>query len=338
MTEAASGEQAGKLVADLLKQAPPGELLAVTQDVRGVVGSDAVLDSVAEEAFREHNTANLLAATLPESAAAGEGAALLVCAHAQLDPTHYLDPRRGLVVTIDHLKQVATEARKATDDEASPAAAEEDRKAVEQALDKYVNESYPQGVVEVYAKSVAEGGTGAGVLVACISSAAAKADAFWSGSWRSEWTLSRTAEGVTVSGKIDVGVHYYEEGNVQLNTGASKEVKVADFRAAVDEIQSAEGTFLDQLVEKYENFNNEHFKELRRMLPITAEKFPWCVLVLEVYLCVGVGVGVGVRARLCVCVCVRFDPVFAMSRREKFANEKATIAVMKAGPMPALKN
>ena len=79
-------------------------------------------------------------------------------------------------------------------------------------------------------------------------------------------------------------MHYYEEGNVQLNTDWTTqkpvEIKGMDdvgelVGVVVDKVQEIEGKYLGSLGRSYDRFSAEKFKDLRRKLPITQTKFNW---------------------------------------------------------------
>ena len=79
-------------------------------------------------------------------------------------------------------------------------------------------------------------------------------------------------------------MHYYEEGNVQLNTDwtVPKPVDIKGMDdvnelvgTVVDKIQEIEGKYLGSLGRSYDRFSAEKFKDLRRKLPITQTKFNW---------------------------------------------------------------
>ena len=104
-----------------------------------------------------------------------------------------------------------------------------------------------------------------------------------------------------------MSVHYFEEGNVQLNTAheCTAEASAADAgafgAAAVAALSKAEGEYYGRLEarcraasallpappltrsaraavcaqETFDTMNEGTFKELRRMLPVTRAKFPW---------------------------------------------------------------
>ena len=66
------------------------------------------------------------------------------------------------------------------------------------------------------------------VVTICISSAKFNPNNYWNGRWRSVWTATFKANSqVTLQGQMRVCVHYYEDGNVQLNTEVNRNVSCA---------------------------------------------------------------------------------------------------------------
>ena len=50
---------------------------------------------------------------------------------------------------------------------------------------------------------------------------------YWTGGWQSEWTLSVNKKGSTkLEGRIRINVHYFEDGNVQLNSTFNEQGEV----------------------------------------------------------------------------------------------------------------
>jgi capping protein (actin filament) muscle Z-line, alpha len=106
---------------------------------------------------------------------------------------------------------------------------------------------------------------------------------FWGGRWRSVWTIKFKAGGgnADVKGNLRIQVHYYEEGNVQLNTNTekSKQVPVTDAasfaQAVFKTIAAVENDFHASLDKSYGTMGNTTFKALRRALPITRKKIEW---------------------------------------------------------------
>lgn len=81
----------------------------------------------------------------------------------------------------------------------------------------------------------------------------------------------------SLSGKIRVQVHYYEDGNVSLNT--EKEVMETGVGASgpeiVRKIAAVEKAYQEELNRALVSMNEGAFKSLRRQLPVTRQKVEW---------------------------------------------------------------
>lgn len=120
------------------------------------------------------------------------------------------------------------------------------------------------------------------VLTVVISSAYFNPTSFYNGRWRSVWTIEfAPGKTATVTGTIRINVHYYEDGNVQLNTNTTKKKTVPATNAArlgeeaVKAIKELEQDFQQQLEVSYDVMNETTFKALRRALPMTRQKIQW---------------------------------------------------------------
>lgn len=121
-----------------------------------------------------------------------------------------------------------------------------------------------------------------------------------------EVSVSSTGDKI-LKGKIKVNVHYFEDGNVQLNTVLEKQLalKVTDVRVpspslsffffdrvfsfvfgvwqnvsataklVVAGIEQMDSGFHQQLEEFYVNMNANTFKAMRRFLPVTRKPMEW---------------------------------------------------------------
>ena len=105
---------------------------------------------------------------------------------------------------------------------------------------------------------------------------------FWSGNWRSEWTVVLGDGEALVSGAVKVRAHYFEDGNVQLQTSKTcgeatvAAASPADLGAAVAAfVEAAETDLQNGLQEMYDNMSAETFKAMRRIMPITRTKMKW---------------------------------------------------------------
>lgn len=133
-----------------------------------------------------------------------------------------------------------------------------------------------------------------------------KPKTFWSGNWHSIWEIEfkeneKEVEVVdededdsnnnddnnnynfTINGKIELIVHYHEDGCVQLSSEKEiksiVEIKANSINQAVDKInwkiRDSEDSFQLSLNEAYQQLAETIFKKLRRQLPVTRTKMDW---------------------------------------------------------------
>ncbi|KAG6750463.1 hypothetical protein POTOM_044959 [Populus tomentosa] len=263
-----------------LLNSPAGEIQYIAKDLRSVLNDEKVYNEAASEAFPLYNKSHLICLELPNRS--GD---VLVTSYNELEENEFLDPRTAQVATVDHVKQVCTDVRPAADEELSSPYVEEFRCALDAEMLKYVAEAYPKGICSVYCvdgKDV-EGPGSNFELVVVISAAKNSPQNFCNGSWRSVWNIEfkEDVQMLEVRGKLQVGAHYYEEGNVQLD--AKHECKDATIFQAPDDcaisianiIRHHEAEYLESLEASYSNLPDTTFKDLRRKLPVTRTQFPW---------------------------------------------------------------
>uniref|UniRef100_A0ACD5WR59 Uncharacterized protein n=1 Tax=Avena sativa TaxID=4498 RepID=A0ACD5WR59_AVESA len=278
--EQLSDDQKREIAVWFLANAPTGEIHYVAKDVRALLQDEAVYEAAAAEAYPEYNKAHLVSLELPDRS--GD---IIITTYGELDKNDYIDPRTAQVATVDHVKQTCTKLRPALDEELPSAYIEEFRCAIDIELSKYVCEAYPKGVCAVYCtsgKDIEEPGADFGLAVV-ISAARRSPQNFCNGNWRSVWTLefSYAFQLVEIKGKIQVGAHYFEEGNVQLDTDVDRKDSTLmqtpeDTAVSVTNIiRHQETEYFSSLEESYSKLSDATFKDLRRKLPVTRTLFPW---------------------------------------------------------------
>ncbi|KAJ8510262.1 hypothetical protein OPV22_000696 [Ensete ventricosum] len=272
--EELSDKQKAEIAKWFLANAPAGEIQYVAKDVRSILGDDKIYEMAAAEAFPLHNKAHLLALEMPDRS--GD---VLITTYGELDRNNYFDPRTAQVATVDHVKQVCTNVRPANDDELPSPYIEDFRSTLDAELSKYVGETYPKGECAVYCISGkdAEGPGADFEFVVVISAVKHSPQNFCNGIWQSIWNIEfkDDMQSVEIKGKIQVGAHYFEEGNVQLD--AKFECKDSTiFQSPEDSavsitniIRHHETEYLASLEASYVNLPDTTFKDLRRKLPVT---------------------------------------------------------------------
>ncbi|GMP40174.1 hypothetical protein CsSME_00010723 [Camellia sinensis var. sinensis] len=275
-----SDKQKREIAKWFLLNSPAGEIQYVARDVRSVLNDDNVYTTAVSEAFPLYNKSHLICLKMPDRS--GD---VLITPFSEINENEYLDPRTAQVARVDHVKQVCTEVRPASDEELPSPYIEDYRCVLDAELMKYVGEAYPKGVHSVYCvrgKDVEEPGSDF-ELVVVISAARHSPQNFCNGSWRSIWNVEfkDDLQIVDVRGRMQVGAHYFEEGNVQLD--AKHECKDSTIFQSADDsaisltniIRHHETEYLAALQASYSNLPDSTFKDLRRKLPVTRTLFPW---------------------------------------------------------------
>jgi len=259
----------GDTITNFLLNAPPGEFHDVVTDVRNLLGDDTVLNEVAPYAFKEYNTEQLLIVNV-------DGSKTIIAKQGEISASEYLAPRLGLVVQFDHFKQETTGSRAIAGE--LDAEAEPWRSGLSQKVETYVAEHFDLGSFEVFSTN----NGGSFTLTLAISSAYFNPTSFYNGRWRSVWTIEvQPGKTANLTGSIRVNVHYYEDGNVQLNTNTIKKKTIPATNAqrfaeeGIKAVKELEQDFQQQLEISYDAMNETTFKALRRQLPMTRQKVQW---------------------------------------------------------------
>jgi len=144
-------------------------------------------------------------------------------------------------------------------------------------MDAYTKANYSGGkcTPAVYA-------TDDGKITVCISAKNVRLHAYWTGGWRSKYQFEVNKPGnVELTGSINIDVHYYEDGNVQLHTDheTTKKITISDAKETAllvhKTIDQIESDFQTNLEELYVNMHHSTFKNLRRFLPLSRQPMNW---------------------------------------------------------------
>lgn len=259
-----SQEELVEIANRFLLSSPPGEFMEVVTDVRAILPNESMINESAPRTFREYNTEQMIQVESP-----GNQHKVLITKYGEVADGEFLDPKGNQVILFDHIKQEVT-GKRAINSGETDSGLEGLRAAFEKAAFTYVGDHYPHGTTTVYAKD--------GKVVVCISSARFNPNNFWNGRWRSVWTFH---DGELV-GHFKIVVHYYENGNVQLNTDTTQKGQVSESgnpdaiaKAAFTSIAKIEQNYQSALDNSYATMGETTFKALRRALPITRTRIDW---------------------------------------------------------------
>lgn len=216
-------------------------------------------------------------------ASGGDGIKVLLSPEGEVDATTYLEPASGKKFAIDHASLTATPLDE--DEEEDGAAAVDGeiaaaRDALEAALKGYAASQYARNFRGGGGPALAVYAATNGTLTAVLKGERVNLRNFYSGSWASTWAAAPAASGFgyDVSGEIAVRAHYFENGNVQLQTTKAIESAAAkDVDAVAALIEAAEGALQRGLEAMYDDMTGATFKAMRRTLPVSRTKMKWNV-------------------------------------------------------------
>ncbi|KAI0301149.1 F-actin capping protein alpha subunit [Multifurca ochricompacta] len=266
-----STEERIEAVSKFLLQSPPGEINDVLNDVRTLIGDDESLETGVIPALQKYNLEQFTVAEVPEAHHTS-----IVSSTAQIlgEKDRFLDPRSKTSFLFDHLSLEASDPQIYEPDQAS----EPFRSALEASALKYLDSHFNDGTTSVFATP-----NSTGHFVIQIVANKYNPVNFWSGRWRSEYIVDLDARKIT--GQVLVNVHYYEQGNVQLETKHKASITLPASIVASSPSSSAnkvlaliagqESTYQESLGDVYHEMGEKTFKGLRRALPLTRQKLDW---------------------------------------------------------------
>jgi len=263
-----TGDQKVNIASYFVASSPTGEVDEVVKDVKKLVNDEQTLGGALPRILKDYNVDQMVAAKDPD------GNTVLVTAHGQIADDLYLDPATGRVLKFDHVKRKFTEVtdkKQVLDDSVNKY-----RTAIAKEISAYLDEQYKSGKA-----ASAVYGADNGAITICISAANVNLGNFWTGGWRAVYQLNVTSGG-DLTALIKVNVHYYEDGNVQLNTKFDHKASVTvsgDEKKTASEvakvIKKLETDFQANLEEMYVAMHKTTFKAMRRFYPINKKPFDW---------------------------------------------------------------
>ena len=231
--------------------------------------SNIVICKVSESVFPFHNNPppalNPTPLHPPPSLSYQEG---------EIDPTKYVNTVTKKLIKVNHTTRTGkTDSTKPLPPTTFDSSVESKRLAIQTEVQNYLSKHFSGGVTAlgVYSSNKK--------ITVVISGEKLNLKNYWSGSWVSKWTVTTNNE---VSGNSKIIAHYFEEGNVQLNTtktfpefkceGGSDESLAKSVATKIGECEQALQLGLYQM---YGAMSEETLKSMRRVLPVTRTKMEW---------------------------------------------------------------
>lgn len=251
--------QVGQLVKKLVADAPPSELQAIYDDLIKITGNNPSTKREILEAIEEHNVEHCVPIAL-------DNGQMTIISQYNREGAQFVDPALELVYSVDHLTRRAIDVR---------------QKTMETKLTKDQNDISER--IKLYGASAFAGtkvATGVYPLgqdqtVILMVSEKSNQSSYWTAYWKSEYIYNHDKMQIT-KGTIDVLVHYFEEGNVNLRTHHEiLDETVENPSQLVDKIRDIENSVTNKLGASFRDLNDTQFKTLRRRLPINKSRINW---------------------------------------------------------------
>lgn len=269
--EEVSDEEKMKIAQHFLLSSPPGQINLVLADVKKLMPDGLLSDDTLSGIFRAYNLQTCCAATLP-----GSKDKILISSQAEVDAVHYVCPKAGKVVGFDHIKQQCVEDDIVDHESEMDDTSESYRRGVQASVDKYLDAQFAPGIATsaVYLNE--------GVLTIVLCAEKINLSNFWSGRWTSGYTVNMTATTAKVTGETKLHAHYFEDGNVQLQT--KRQFEADEFTHSSPEtlgeeivrvIKDFEDSVQQGLEMMFANMSDETFRAMRRVMTVQRSKMNW---------------------------------------------------------------
>ncbi|KAI9907478.1 hypothetical protein PsorP6_002891 [Peronosclerospora sorghi] len=268
--EEASDEEKLAIAQRFLLASPPGQVHEVLRDVAKLVPAHVLSDAALRDALHAYNVQVCLPVDVPDA-----DYKILICREGEVDASHYMDPIGNRVLGFDHVKQQLVRGDVTEIPETRVSDFEKERQAMQKTLQSYLQFEYMHGgTAGVYVAGT--------TLVVHLCTERVNLRNFWAGRWKSRWEVDLRAHPAIVKGTIELHVHYFENGNLQLQSVKDVEEEISSQERAGDlgnailqVMKEAEDNVQTHLEEMYINMSEETFKEMRRVMPVTQTKMEW---------------------------------------------------------------
>ncbi|KAL8715961.1 MAG: hypothetical protein Q9220_000628 [cf. Caloplaca sp. 1 TL-2023] len=257
-------------VSAFVEGAPPGELADVIADIKKLTVNEPKLLSSITPAFQKYNEEQLTNVKLP-----GSTKDALISSYNSLGDGRYYDTESQRSFAFEHQTQKASDVQPYTLD--SPHS--DLISSLLKSLSTHAREHYPSATY-----TVCPSPDSSSITLLLVSNAYSPSN-FWNGRWRCTYHFSPSSSPPTLTGTINIDVHYYEDGNVRLTTSkkvaeigieASPQLSPAALAAEVlRKVAGVEKAYQEEVGRGFGRLREGEFKGLRRMLPVTRMKVEW---------------------------------------------------------------
>ena len=257
----ATNDEKCSIISQFVMASPCHELKNVIKDVRVLVADDELVDSVLPDVVREYSKREFVPCETPY------GNKVPLCSYSEGESGIFLDPYEAKWFKVTDFIKLKSEEAEGPSVEISPF-----QKLLQESLNQYIADHYRSGTGCAF--STSEG------IVLVVNSEKSNPGSCWSGRWKSYLTIVCSSEtSCTASGLIENDVHYYEDGNVQMDTSKeiTKDLTASDPEALAKKVvtflDDSEREFHMKIDEVCQTLADKSLKSLRRRLPVSKQLF-----------------------------------------------------------------
>ena len=254
-----------------LLNSPPAQYGLVSEDVKKLLPEGTLPASLETGIAKTYNFKNGRVVKSPS------GGLIALNSAGEVNETHCVDTNSGAVFKINHLTMETSEAEGDVSS-GQDSNLELKRAALQSDVNEYIKNKFPCDAAagSVYAKG--------NKITIAITGERVNLRNMYSGKWNSVWNIDVASSGdkATVSGDIKVHNHYFEEGNIQMQTAkpvAAKEITFSSEKDLAEKVISFV-TEAEQETQKSLQFivataHVTTLKELRKASTVHKVKMAW---------------------------------------------------------------
>ncbi|ANZ76461.1 BA75_03345T0 [Komagataella pastoris] len=240
------------IISEFVQDIPPGEARPVIRDLKLVAAEFGTEIKNELETHVLNSDFHLVQDT-------SQGLLAIVSRYTQRG-TKYIDYSSNLKFHYDFVDQKSMDTEEFSEDLLP------EYNTVAKELEKYTQEHFPDS----YKVVLAPFEEGFHVIIVDVRY---NDKNFYNGKWQSFYTFN-SVKGL-ISGQVRIKIHYYEDGNVTLNSHKKLHLTETKITDIVNHIRSFEDDYQRNLLSSFNNLNENVFKNLRRQLPINRSKVQW---------------------------------------------------------------
>jgi capping protein alpha len=260
------------IVRQFIKTSPAGDDTTIVKDIK-VLLNNADADKLISSVLREHYTSELgedakICGDL-KLVQLSNGEFSIVSSY-NLSGMKFYDTKQGIQFDYDFINNKAIDIEHRLPNGITVDSSVE---KMQSQLDDYVAKYYIERSYGLVIPAESESDNSDELKILIVGEKLNDAN-YYNGKWASVYTYNVNS-GV-LNAIVKIKIHYYEDGNVVLNSiEATKVGNVSDISKVIDSIIEFDSAHELSVLQKINTLNENKFKNLRRLMPISRSKIQW---------------------------------------------------------------